>query len=353
MGYGGAERVILLLANRMVEQGIAVKIVVREDCARNYTINDAISVTALERSNKGRFHQALTRIIQFRTIVKQFSPDCVLSFVAELDSLPALMGLKTKLIVSERFDPAKWPTTPFKRCLRDFLYPRADGFVFQSYGAQAYFANFLKKKKQIIIANPLTPGLPYHVNIHGNSRLIAACRLTNSQKNLILMIDAVSDVITSGVECYLDIFGEGPDRAMLNDYIVCKGQQKNITLKGFSTNIHQEMANSAAFIISSNYEGVSNSMLEALAIGTPVIATDCPPGGARMFIKNGENGLLVPVGDRERLADAIKTVLTNPEYAEEMGQRATAIREQLDVNKITDQWMTFIHSVIDERQNNA
>ena len=159
------------------------------------------------------------------------------------------------------------------------------------------------------------------------------------------MIDAVGDVLAWGVDCCLDIFGAGPDEEMLNHYIREKGVQDKITLKGFSHEIHQEIANSAAFILSSNYEGISNSMIEALAIGTPVVSTDYPPGGARMFIEDGVNGLLVPVGDRARLAEAIERVLADVDAAEAMGERATAIREELDVEKITTRWLEFIDRV--------
>ena len=67
------------------------------------------------------------------------------------------------------------------------------------------------------------------------------------------------------------------------------------------------------FVSSSDFEGISNSMLEALGMGLPVVVTDCPVGGARMVIKSGENGILVPVGDTQAMYEAMRSVLKDPD----------------------------------------
>lgn len=106
---------------------------------------------------------------------------------------------------------------------------------------------------------------------------------------------------------------------------------------------------SKGFLISSNYEGISNSMLEALAIGIPVIATDCPIGGAKMYIKNKENGWLTSVGNEKEFSNAIIDLLSNYNNAIAMGKEATKIRDILDVNIICQEWINFINGVIKGR----
>ena len=107
------------------------------------------------------------------------------------------------------------------------------------------------------------------------------------------MIDAVALVNKMGVICNLDIYGEGPLRKELQQYINSKNLKDIIKLQGFSHDIHEEMLKSAAFVISSDYEGISNSMIEALALGIPSVVTDCPCGGARMVINNYKNGVYI------------------------------------------------------------
>ena len=102
------------------------------------------------------------------------------------------------------------------------------------------------------------------------------------------------------------------------------------------------------FVSSSNIEGISNSMIEAMAIGLPTICTDCPAGGARMFIKSYENGILTPVGDAEALYKAMKYMIENPDKAEQMGKKAMEIRETLKKEKILNKWGEFIKEVIEK-----
>ena len=84
---------------------------------------------------------------------------------------------------------------------------------------------------------------------------------------------------------------------------------------------------------------ISNSMLEALALGLPSVVTDCPAGGARLAIQDRENGMLIPTGDEQALYTAMKYMLENPEEASRMGNNAAKIRERWPIEKIADRWL--------------
>ena len=99
------------------------------------------------------------------------------------------------------------------------------------------------------------------------------------------------------------------------------------------------------FVSSSDFEGMSNSMLEAMALGLPVVATDCPPGGPRMVITQEENGLLVPVGDEEALAAAVNRLIEEPEFAKELGERASKIGEKAGAEMIFKEWENYVLEV--------
>ena len=102
------------------------------------------------------------------------------------------------------------------------------------------------------------------------------------------------------------------------------------------------MNSSAIFVSSSDYEGISNSMLEALGMGVPTICTDCPIGGAREMISDGENGILVPVGDDNTLYLAMKKIIENPDFANKISNNAVRIRDQYPVRKIAEEWLKYI-----------
>lgn len=95
------------------------------------------------------------------------------------------------------------------------------------------------------------------------------------------------------------------------------------------------------YVLSSDYEGISNSMLEAMALGIPVVATDCPIGGSRMYIKDGVNGFLVPVGDAEALAGAMGRLADEPALGVRFGKEAEKLGEELAVPKIADRFLAL------------
>ena len=125
-----------------------------------------------------------------------------------------------------------------------------------------------------------------------------------------------------------------------------KIQEKNLDNTVFlhtaKPDIHTIVRDAAMFVSSSNYEGLSNSMLEAMAIGLPTICTDCPCGGAGMVIRDRENGLLVPVGDTEALCRALSEVAEDPALADKLSKNAVKIRDDLSVQRILEKWENVI-----------
>ena len=96
------------------------------------------------------------------------------------------------------------------------------------------------------------------------------------------------------------------------------------------------------FVMTSDYEGMPNSLIEAMGIGLPVISTDCKGGGAKALIKNHINGIITPPNNSEAVADAIKFYIDNPKKAEEYAKEALKIRDDLSVDKISEKWMNLI-----------
>ncbi len=344
MGNGGAERVIANLSNEFVLYGWDVNIITIYGSRQDYELDKRVSVRNIICRCPVRLLRPFERIFTIRKYIKEENPDVVISFLADVNIhvILSMLGIRKKLIVSERNDPQRDPNSKWIRRMRDRLYAKADGIVFQTKDAEAYFDKIIKKRiKTAIIPNPIKDNLPIYNKDTKSNQFITACRL-NKQKNLPLMIDALKTLIDNGIDVRLNIYGEGPERKNLEAYIDSLGMSNEVSLCGFANDIHEKMQDAACFVISSDYEGISNSMIEALAIGIPVVATDCPVGGARMYIKDGVSGRIVPCGDKKAFAEAMQAAITDRKKAIEWGENASQIRGYLKAKDIALMWKDFI-----------
>ena len=136
----------------------------------------------------------------------------------------------------------------------------------------------------------------------------------------------------------MHVFGKADEKEKIVQYVSDKGLNKWISFFDFDVNIHSKIVDYAMFVTSSDREGMSNSMLEAMAIGLPTISTDCPAGAARMLIENYVNGIVVPMRDPQAMYEAMKYIIEHPQEAEQMSIRATEIRDKLSMSRIGEQW---------------
>jgi glycosyltransferase involved in cell wall biosynthesis len=142
---------------------------------------------------------------------------------------------------------------------------------------------------------------PDHPVVIGVGRLV-------SQKNFRLLIDAFAKVKRARPSTRLVILGEGDERNMLEEHIQRLGLQQSISLPGFIENPYACMARAGVFVLSSDFAGLPTALIESLAVGTPVVSTDCL-SGPREILQGGRLGELVPVGNVEALARGIERAL--------------------------------------------
>lgn len=349
LSEGGAEGVLAILANHLVQKGYEIFIVTVFSDEQEYALDSKIKVILLDKAlrPKNKLQLYKTRLSHVRKSLQQHKPDVVISFLDEVSvcAMLANIGTNIPVIAAIRNDPNSNPEKMVFRILRNFLFKHADGIVCQTTDGEQYVADKISKKfPTTVIANPLKKDLPIYQKRSNDYIAIAACRI-EKQKNLPMMIDAIEMVRQRGIPCCLNVFGRGNQRQEIQQYICNKGLQGVVILHDFSRTIHEEMLKSDVFLLSSDYEGMSNSMLEALAIGIPTVVTDCPVGAGRMFITPQQTGCLTPVGDATAFADAVERVLQNKQQAFEMGCRARSIRGILAEEQIVEQWENFIEKV--------
>lgn len=340
---GGAERVMSVVANYLDNKGYEVSFIMLRRVAEAYELNKSIKRYYRDKKKNRDFIGEIKYLHNFE---KQ-NPDAIfVSFFTHqsLYTILASIGTKAKVIVSERNDPEKTVSGIAMKLARNFLYgcAKCKYVVFQTEGAKKYF-NSKIQKKGVIILNPIKENLPEHKNEKVQHRIVSIGRL-NLQKNYALLIDAFSLFSQKHDDYKLEIYGQGELESTLKDQVRKLGIEDKVVFEGFRNDVHKQVVDAAMFVISSDYEGLSNALLEAMAMGLPCISTDSPPGGARMIIKNGENGLLVPVGNKEKLTQAMDTIACNVEMAEKMGKEATKLRVILSEDRICKLWENLICS---------
>lgn len=347
---GGAEKVMSILASQCAEMGADVTLVILREKERTYPISDNVHCIQLE-DRKGKL-KGLYRIYQLRKVFQESDANTVIPFlpIVSLYALVANIGVGKRMILSERADPytkifAKNLST--KDVIGNFLmrkigiYNMADWMVFQTPDAQSYFNKSLQKKS-CIIPNPLdTEHLPTRYEGIRDRCIVAAGRFSH-EKNFPMLIKAFAVFHETHPMYRLTIYGDGSLRNEYSKLIRDLEIEESVDMPGYIDNLAETIRNKAMYISTSNHEGISNSMLEALGMGIPTIVTDCPVGGARMFVETDINGILIPMEDIQALVKAMSKIADDDEYAQRLSRSATEIRDTISARKICEQWLELM-----------
>lgn len=335
MPGGGTERVVALLANKYVEMGYSVTILLFAGAQCAYSLDERVQVCVVGGVSKGNPFVQIKRILNMRKFYKRNEHCHVFAFsvMGAVFTKIAAFGLSYKLLVSERNDPDKYEHPQ----IRNWAYAGAEKIILQTEEVKKCFPFYLQKK-MIVIPNPIGDDmLPRYEGVRREC-VVSVARL-QPQKNHKLLIDSFYDFQKVNEAYKLLIFGVGP----LEKELALQAEKldigEKVIFKGFSSDIEKQIWDSKMFVLSSDYEGISNAMIEAMAIGVPVISTDCPVGGSRMYITNDENGLLVPVGDRKALTEAMLRIVQNHDLEEKISINGTKIKEKYNVQKIAEMFL--------------
>ena len=338
---GGSERVMALLANSLSERGYDVEIVCINKHLVFYPIHEDVCIFFVE-DVVGKSYLKKTKWLRKHIITEK--PDVVIAFMLEVYcmTLFALIGVDVPVISSERIDPHFFGKA--KGFMRWVLLRRTTHLVVQTQQIESFYSEALQKRTTII-PNPVTDKVFNLKPAKKQDRLIAVGRLAY-QKNYPMMFEAFKMLMNEFPSYSLVIYGDGPQREELESLIASSKLQERVLLAGKTEKIIEEMNNSRVFLMTSDYEGMSNAMLEALCVGLPIITTDV--SGAKDLVEDGVNGFVTKPRDVGEFTEAIRKVLADKELMKRMEVNNKNKAKVYQKDHIVDQWESLIHQIVKE-----
>lgn len=342
LGAGGSERVMVLLANEFAKRNYAVDMAVLREKEESYTVSDSVKLIRFTYARKNKIYKALWRFFKLRKVLKEGKYDYAVSFMYDINllSLIANYGIGVPMFISERADPGSRNTSKMYSIFEHFMYSRAKGFVFQTEQVMDYYSKL--KVKKAVIPNPINEKIPEVFCGERDKRIVGIGRLA-PQKNFKMLISAFAVFHQEHSDYILEIYGKGPLQKELEAQIAVLGLEESVFLRGYADDVDEKIRTAAMYVSSSDFEGISNAMLEAMAMGVPVVCTDCPVGGAGMVINHGENGYLCAVNDENELIQYMNEALLG-ENPKRIGSAAVNVRERFGIVRIADSWVELFEN---------
>ena len=334
---GGAEKVISILANNFGKVYPTEIICLRKRDVF-YHIEHQVNVVQAEDYAQG----IIGRALWLRRYLRD--DDIIIPFMVKVYCvvLLSLLGEKRLVIASERNDP-KMTSAPW-RVLRRLVLHKMTLLIVQSQSIKEYFPKQFYSKIRII-RNPLDLNQCSNNCWNKESKLILAIGRTDPQKNYPMMIRAFNNVLKTNPDYKLEIWGSRNESEIaLNELINSMQANNNISIHGRTNDVKTLYSRAYMFVMTSDYEGMSNALIEALCSGLPVISTKV--SGAIDLIEDNKNGLLVDIGDEMGTTTAMNKLIEDPLFAGKIAKEAYKQRSLFDVNTIVKEWDTIIQQYI-------
>ena len=347
LSRGGAERVIVNLAEFFFSQGYQVTIVTKMKEKTEYEVSEGIHRILAdiegEEISSGRIKNLYRRIYKLRNIFKQIQPDCIVSFIGKNNfmSIAASRGLHIPVIVSVRSAPDREYAGRINKLLVSVLFGMAEGVVLQTTQARAFFRKGIQKKS-VILPNPLNPNFVKEPFTGKRKKEIVWVGRMDENKNPRMLLEAFHHIYKQHEDWKVIYYGDGEQKEQLEELCIRYHLQDKVRFAGKVDGVENLIDKASVFCLTSRVEGMPNALLEAMALGVVPISTDCPCGGPRDLIRNGINGILIPVDDIDALAQALDELLSDENKRNHMSAEAYKILEKNHPDYVNRQCMTYI-----------
>jgi len=345
---GGAERTIVKLSNNFISVGNEVCIILTSPDEIKYTINQGVKLYELYNPHKKSTFDSIVAYLRLlkktRKTLKEAKPDVLICMNSSsvIEGVISSIGLNIKVIGSERSNPYLSLQGTIWYVLKKIFANFTDGYVFQTERASKFYS-FLVQRKMCVIENSIESYEGINPYCSDNKIIVAIGRL-HDVKGYPVLIKAISLMPKKYAEYKLYIYGEGSNREMLQNIIEQFNLQDRVQLKGYTSAVSDILKRGCIYVLSSYHEGMPNALMEAMSYGLPCVSTDCAMG-PRELIDDGVNGLLVPVGDSEKLSLTIQRLIDNISLRENLSHNAFQINDTHNINKIGGLWIEYLYKV--------
>lgn len=345
--FGGAERTVLYLSSYLAEHGDEVIIYAMTNTV-NYMLNPKIKIVygnlpTEHNSCLRRYANIVHRTIAINHAIKKEKPELVFCIMASMAKYLMLdKHRKYKLIVSERTNPKYVPSGQYE--LEKKIFKRADGIIFQTERAKENFKG-LPEEKSTVIPNAVGNEYVAEAEWKADGRnAIAAIGRLSAEKDYPVMIKAFHLFLSTHPGFTLEIYGVGGEKEKIEKCIAEYGMENVVIMQGVCRDAIKRISDARCYLLTSVCEGMPNTLMEAMAIGMPCISTDCEYGPAEL-IRNGENGLLVPVGDAKAISEAIGRMVDDRKFAAKCGRNARKILETNSIENVCSRYKDFFNMI--------
>ena len=358
LSAGGAERSVVLLSEEFLKNGHAVTVVTLSGVATDsFKLAEGIDRVALDLAAyspsviHGLFRN-LHRLAVLRRRIRGTHPQIVVSNMSQANVLTrlALANTRCPVVMVEHSDPAVNVHKRIWKLLRRVIYMRSAKLVSVSGSIDDYFT-WLPKSRKSIIPNPVRYATscsslnPLSLDLRQNEKCVVAMGRLVPVKGFDLLLSAFAKVAQEHPDWHLAILGEGELKSELECLIARLNLKKRVSLKGFVTDPFTIFKHCEFFVMSSRSEGFPHALLEAMAAGLPAVATECTSGVSEI-VRDGIDGILVPVGDVQALATAMGQLMGDANWRRQLAMRAPEVVERFGMGKIVRQWENLFASVV-------
>jgi len=355
---GGAERVLSRMANYWAERDWPVTMVTLEPTSNDfYALHPSVERVGLDVSGISpsiwiAARNNLHRIRMLRRAIRAARPEVVIAFMAPttVDTLLAARTEHVPVIVSERTDPTRASLSGIWTLLRRATYPWAHAVVVQTPEAERWAVGLVRNDTVHVIPNPVSTSLRANGSVDGTSTVLAddgmrhvvAMGRLESVKGFDLLLRAFAACRDRRPGWSLTILGEGRERQRLEALAEHLGVASHVRLPGTVGDPATVLRRADLFVLSSRYEGFPNALLEAMALGLAVVATNC----AGRIVRDDVDGLLVRSDDAAALAKAMAALMDDEPRRRRLGARAEEVVERFDVHQIMAIWARVIDHIV-------
>ena len=341
--YGGAQKVTYLLADGLSEE-YDVTVAYCFDSGRSYSYNEKCRIRKLPEygKNAGIWEKADCigkQIRSLRALKKELDVDVSVSFGNIANFINVSSKGKERVVCAERSNPKlSWGYWFFPQTR--LLYKRADFVIFQSETIRKLYGERIRAKS-CILKNPLLrpePALPQR-----KKKIVSMGRLT-AQKNHALLIRSFARFHESFPQYTLTIYGDGELEEEMTRLIGSLNVRDHVFLEHNDPDVHQKIRDAEMFVLSSDFEGLSNALLECMSMGIACISTRCE--GSMDVIRDRENGLLADIGDEQALAEAMRTLAGDPQLRHRLENQAVEDMKLYDREVVINDWNRVIRQLL-------